>query len=84
MATDPATVWFVGPNGPVDVPLARASNVQYGDSIHVPDEQVRAGLLIQEGTWSATPPADAAPVEEPAVKAKPKTDPASTADTPKE
>ena len=79
MATDPAVIYFVGPNGPVDVPLARASNVQFGDAVHVPDEQVRAGLLIQDGLWSTEPP-------KPAGKT-PKTDPATaggSTDTPKE
>ena len=83
MATDPAVIYFVGPNGPVDVPLARASNVQFGDAVTVPDEQVRAGLLIQDGSWSTEPPKSA---EKTAGKT-PKTDPApagGSTDTSKE
>ncbi len=56
MSNDPAVIYFVGENGPVDVPLARAADVKFGDAVHVPDERVREGLLIQDGSWSATPP----------------------------
>ncbi len=83
MSNDPAVIYFVGENGPVDVPLARAADVKFGDAVHVPDERVREGLLIQDGSWSATPPEPAA--VEPAAKPKPKSDPAPAgADTPKE
>lgn len=51
-----ALVYYVGPIGPVDVPLARAVDVHHGDAIEVADPEVRAGLLAQPENWSAVDP----------------------------
>lgn len=64
-----APIYFIGPNGPVDVPLARAANVSYGDAIEVADPAVRAGLLMQDGSWSEQDPKKKAPKSEAAPAA---------------
>lgn len=74
-----ALVYYVGPIGPVDVPLARAVNVAWGDAVEVADPEVRAGLLAQSENWS---PTDPKPADNKPAKAAPAA--GASTDAPKE